>query len=292
MKTLLIGDLAPGTQQYLEEKTDLMKVTNEKFLAGQYPDVQAVVLRTFTTLGREELARLPKLKYVVSCSVGVNNIDLEALREKNIELIHCPGTNANSVAEHTLHLMMALLRQDPQRPFAELKSKTVGIIGLGYIGKVVARKLLGFSCKVIAFDVLEIPQEVLDELHVEMKPFDTVVKEADILTVHVPLNKHTQHLINEKVFSAMKEGSFFVNTSRAEVIDEEGLMKHQEKFRGIALDVYSEGIKFTNTHVILTEHVAAQGEDSFKNQCKEPIQLFLEKVNAESSTASQSMSSF
>lgn len=282
MEVLLIGNIHPEAEKLLKGHTNVKQITNGEFITQEnFPETEAVMLRTFTNLGRKELDKLPRLRYVVSCSVGFNNLDVKALNERKVELVHCPGTNANSVAEHTLYMMLSLLRKDLQRPVAELQGKTVGIIGLGYIGKIVARKLLGFACKVIAFDVIEQDPEVLRELQVTMKSFAEVVGSADVLTVHVPLNKHTKGLISLDVFRQMKENSFFINTSRAEVIDEEGLLENYEKFRGIALDVYSEELKerLLGENILMTDHVAAQGEESFRKQCVEPVKAFLEKVD-------------
>ncbi len=275
MKTLLIGTLQKDVEALLSEKTELTKTNNEEFSQGTFPEIEAVVLRTYTELKKEQLNKLPKLKYVVSCSVGINNLDLEELKLRNIELIHCPGTNANSVAEHTLYMILSLLRR--KKPFAELKGKTVGIVGLGHIGKLVAKKLKGFEAKVIAFDVIEQDPEILKELQVEMKSFYEVLSTSELVTIHVPLNKHTTHLINKEAFAKMKDNIFFVNTSRAEVIDEEGLLENYQRFRGVALDVYSDNLQLEGA--LLTEHVAAQGEDSFKRMCLEPVEILLDKLS-------------
>ncbi len=283
MKTLLVGPIHEEAHNLLQQNTELQEVSVENFPNSTYPETEAIVLRTYTELKESQLNLLPKLKYVVSCSVGLNNLDLDLLKERNIELLFCPGSNANSVAEHTLFLMLSLLRQE--KPFPEMKGKTVGIIGLGYIGKLVARKLLGFGAKVVAFDVIEQDPVLLEELKVEMKSFEEVAKSADILTVHVPLNKHTANLISDSVFSNMKEGSFFVNTSREEVIDEASLLNHYSKFKGNGLDVFSDNLK-TNLqektslqgNLIFTNHVAAQGEDSFKEMCLRPVKLLVEKI--------------
>jgi phosphoglycerate dehydrogenase-like enzyme len=283
MKTLLVGDIDTYAHNLLEAKTQLTKITNEEFTSTtSFPEFQAIVLRTYTTLKKEDLDKLPLLKFVVSCSVGINNLDVEELKLRNIELVHCPGTNANSVAEHTLYLLLSTLREDTKKPYAELKGKTMGIIGLGYIGKLVAQKLLGFDLKVIAFDVIKQDQAVLEKLNVTMEDFETVFKESDIVTIHVPLNKHTANLVNKSAFEKMKQGSFFINTSREEVINEGDLITffNQGKFRGIALDVCSAEFtsKINKGNVIVTDHVAAQGEDSFKNMCQSPIDEFLKRI--------------
>ncbi|MBR9683531.1 hypothetical protein GOV03_03240 [Candidatus Woesearchaeota archaeon] len=281
MDTLLIGELHLEAEELLAEHTNLKMVGNEQFSNGEGVfDTEAVVLRTFTKLGKEELRRLPNLKFVVSCSVGLNNLDLGELEKRGIKLIHCPGSNANSVAEHTLYLLLSLFRGG-ERPFPELKSKSVGIVGFGFIGKLVAKKLLGLGVKVVAFDVIEQEEAVLKELQVEMKDFDSVLR-SDIVTVHVPLNKHTTKLIGGDAFSKMKEGVFFINTSREEVVDEEALLRHYNrgKFDGVGLDVYSSELKekLVEGNIMLTDHVGAQGEDSFRNMCLLPVEIFLKEI--------------
>jgi len=276
MKTLLVGEIHPVAEELLERNRDLRKISNQEFQeSSQFPDVKTIVIRTHTKLDQKNLNKLPHLKEIISCSVGIDNIDLNELQRRKIELIHCPGSNANSVAEHTLYLIFNLLKN--HRPIIELKNKTVGIIGLGYIGKLVAEKLKGFAVKIIAFDVVEQDQAFLEEQGIKMKSFDEVVQEADIITVHVPLNKHTENLINQDVFTKMKDNSFFINTSREEIINERDLIKNKEKFKGIALDVCSEKLKENLIHpnLVITNHMAALGEDSFQQMCLNPIKKYL-----------------
>ena len=280
MRTLLIGEIHADAEKLLQEHTDLQKTTTEKFLqTATYPEVETIVLRTFTPLQEKELLKLPALRTVVSCSVGLDNIAVEALQRKKIELIHCPGSNANSVAEHTLYFLFSLLRK--HAPFPELKGKTIGIVGLGHIGKLVARKLLGCGARVIAFDVIPIDPALLQELNVGMKGFSAVLRAADLVTVHVPLNTHTKEIINEQAFQQMKKGVFFINTSRAEVVEESALIQHAKngKFSGIALDMCSATVlkELQHHNRLITDHVAAQGEDSFREMCLQPIRLYLEK---------------
>jgi lactate dehydrogenase-like 2-hydroxyacid dehydrogenase len=279
MKILVVGEIHPEALALLEEKAELIKVSDEEFTSADKYDVEAIVLRTYTVLQKEQLAKLPHLKYVISCSVGFDNINMDALNERSIEFIRVSGTNSNSVAEHTMFLLLSLLRQDPRKPPLELKGKTVGIVGLGHIGKVVATKLQGFDSKIIAFDVIEQDPKLLKELKVEMKPFDKVVSESDIITVHVPLNEHTKHLINNDAFTKMKQNIFLINTSRVEVVDETALIQNQQKLRGIALDVFSDQLKSQlTTYHILTNHQGAQGENSLRNMCVKPVEVFLQKL--------------
>lgn len=277
---MVIGEIHPEAEKRLRERTNVIMLTHEQFCSLPLQnDIESLVLRTFTRCKKEELEKFPQVKYIVSCSVGTDNLDLEEMKRRNVELIHVPGTNANSVAEHTLYLIASLLRQDSPGLFFELKGKTVGIVGFGAIGKLVARKLRGFECSVIAFDVISQDEKVVQELHVEMKSFEDVLQLSDIITVHVPLLPQTLRLMNENAFSRMKEGAFFINTSRAEIVDEYALLKYTPKLRGVGLDVYSEELKRTlRGHIIFTPHVAAQGEDSFREQCVQPIEMFLKRI--------------
>ncbi len=281
MKVLLIGNLHPDAQKLLEENSTVTQMTNEEFASSKsLAEFEAIVLRTFTPLRKVDLDKLSGLKYVVSCSTGIDNIDVEELKTKDIELIHMPGLNANSAAEHTLYLMLAVMKESS--PPAEIKGKTVGIIGFGMIGKMVAKKLLGFDAKVVAFDVIEQKPEVLEELKVEMKSFEEVLQQADVVSIHVPLNKYTKELINEKAFSFMKDNVFFVNASREEVVEEKALLHHADRFRGIALDVCSNEVKQElqkHKTAVITDHVGGKGEDSLREQNLEPVKKLLEKAN-------------
>ncbi len=280
MKVILVGKIHPEAEKLLSEHFDYQHLDNEQFYQREdFSGIQAIALRTFTNLKKEHLDKMPDLKFVVNCSVGFDNLDLDEIEERGIKLVSCSGTNSNSVAEHTIYLLWSLLREDPREFFSELKGKTIGIIGFGNIGKLVAKKLLGSQAKVIAYDVVEQDREVLAELKTEIVSLENLCKDADIITVHVPLNKHTAGLVNRECFENMKEDVFFINTSRSELLDEEALIdKYQRQgFRGLAFDVYSENLKknLKAGHVIFTDHVGARGEESFRNMCIEPMKKFL-----------------
>ena len=282
MEGLLIGEIHPEAKKLLTDLVKLEEISSENFLVPNfYPNIDLVVLRTFTQFRKEQLAWFPSLKYIVSCSVGLDNLDLEALRERQVEVIFAPGSNANSVAEHTIYLLFSLLREDLQRPFAELSGKIVGVVGFGAIGKLVARKLKGMGVQVVAFDVVAQDPKVIEELGVTMLDLNAVLERADVITIHVPAMKETEKMISRTCFEMMKRGSFFINTSRAEVVDEEALFMHATTLRGIALDVCSQELtnKLTHPNLLITDHIAAQGEDSFRKQCVEPTIKLKEKLH-------------
>ncbi|MBI2573667.1 hypothetical protein HYV86_07415 [Candidatus Woesearchaeota archaeon] len=276
---LVVGDIHKDALTLLGKQGNITTITNDLYLSTKsFPSTNVLVIRTFSPLQPKDVAKFPQLKYVISCSVGLDNIDIAELTKHKVTLINCLGTNANSVAEHALYLIFALLRQDSQRPFAELKGKTVGLVGFGAIGKILARKLKGCEVNVVAYDV--VPQDVtlLQELNVAMVSLPTLLAKSDIFSIHVPLLEHTRNLCNKEFFSQIKEHAFFINTSRAEVVDETALLWaiKEKKLRGVGLDVFSEDLRKKLTgNIVLTNHVAAQGEDSFREQCVKPVEEFV-----------------
>ena len=208
-------------------------------------DFDVIILRTFTKLGKEELDKFKSLKYVVSCSVGVDNIDLIELKKRGIELIHVPGTNANSVAEHALLLLLLSVRDirlTNDGLFDELSGKTIGFIGFGAVGRSFAKKLKGLGMNLLVYDVVNFSDDLLSELGVVQVGLDEVVRNSDVLTIHVPLLTQTKGMINSSLFSRMKKGVILLNTSRAEVINEVDFVKALNKgiVRKACLDVFSD----------------------------------------------------
>ena len=172
-----------------------------------------------------------RLKVIARYGVGVDSVDLAAAREKGIVVTNTPGANSVSVAELALGLMLALARQIPEAVEAvhqgkwpryagiSLEGKTIGILGLGAIGKQLARRLAGFDCRIMAHDPFGDP-DVAQELHVELSSLDLVLAHADFLSLHLPLLPETRCMVNEAFLSKMKKGSFLINTSRGAVVDE------------------------------------------------------------------------
>lgn len=202
---------------------------------------------------REVIEAAPRLKVIARYGVGLDRVDLDAAREKQIIVTYTPAANASSVAELTIGLMLALCRNIP---YANMKTKagewprlrgtsisgkTVGLLGLGAIGSRVAQMLGGFDCKIVAYD----PHVTIEEaktLGVDWLEKDTVIQSADILSLHLPATHETENMIDASVFSTMKDGSFLINTARSELIDEKALLEALEnnKLAGAALDTFRE----------------------------------------------------
>lgn len=228
------------------------------------------------------LTSAPKLKFIQQPSVGYQHIDLQACRSRGVAVANTPGVNDAAVAEHTLMLAMMLLRhalfahartsagQWPQQELMwdlgvyELHQKTFGIIGMGRIGRELAKRLIPFGTRTLYFDPQRLPPEVEAELHVQHKPLDHLLRLADVVSVHVPLTEATRGMIGEKELGLMKFSAVLINVARGECIDEAALARRlkEKKLAGAGLDVFStEPIRADNPllgveNVALTPHIA------------------------------------
>jgi D-3-phosphoglycerate dehydrogenase len=229
------------------------------------------------TIDRTALLGADRLKVIARYGVGVDSVDLEAAREKNIVVTNTPGANAVSVAELALGLMLAMTRQIPEAVAAtrqgqyprlsgvSLEGKTVGIIGLGAIGKQLTRRLAGFDCRILAYE----PYPDLDFVQknqVELVSFDELLSSADIVSLHLPLTPETRSMVNAGSLAKMKPGAYLVNTARGELVDEHALLEALKSghLRGAALDALSQEPPNPNSpllalpQVLATPHMGAQ----------------------------------
>lgn len=225
-----------------------------------------------------------QLKVISRYGVGVDNVDLNITRQKGIIVTNTPGANSVSVAELALGLILSLARQIPESAQAvrqgkwprlaglSLEGKTIGILGLGAIGKQLSRRLSGFDCRILAYDpVLNV--EVAKSLNVEMMEMDQVVSNSDFLSLHLPLLPETKNLVNADFLSRMKKGSFIINTSRGEIVDETALYEALKSghLRGAALDAFTieppdPAHPLLNLpQVIATPHLGAQTDGATSN---------------------------
>jgi D-3-phosphoglycerate dehydrogenase len=229
------------------------------------------------TIDRNALAAADRLKVIARYGVGVDNVDLQAAKEKGIIVTNTPGANSVSVAELTLALILALARQVPQGVAAtrqgqfprltgfSLEGKTIGLLGLGAIGKQVARRLQNFDCRVLAFDPLA-EQELASRWGVELVEFNYMLSEADFLSLHLPVLPETRGMVNSNFLAKMKKGAFLINTARGELVDENALIEALANghLRGAALDVFtqepppSDHPLLSLPQVIATPHLGAQ----------------------------------
>ncbi len=232
-------------------------------------------------LSKQTLAQAPNLKAIVRQGVGFDTVDLQGASELGVTVCNVPDYGSEDVASHAFSLMLATIRRIPQQnaairrgvwsfeiavPAPDLMASTVGIVGLGRIGSAFARKALGFGFTVIACD----PYIKGTELDVELVGLDDLLRTSDAVTVHVPLNDETRHLIGPPQLEVMKPTAHLVNTSRGPVVDLDGLAvsMEQKQIAGVALDVLDPE-PFPAEHplckldtVILTPHMAWYSEGS------------------------------
>ena len=204
-------------------------------------------------IDRAALQAADRLKVIARYGTGVDNVDLAAANERGITVTNTPGANAVSVAELTLALFLALARnlaaanaaakrgEWPRMSGLSLEGKTIGLLGLGAIGRQVARRLAGFDCRILAYDPAADAQFAAQHA-VELLRMDEIIRQADFLSLHLPLTPHTRGLVDAPFLASMKTGAFLVNTSRGELVDEAALLSALQsgKLAGAALDVFAE----------------------------------------------------
>ncbi len=198
------------------------------------------------------LAAADRLKVIARYGVGVDCVDLEAARQCGVIVTNTPGANSVSVAELAIALMLSLVRQIPAAAAAtrqgkfprlsgvSLEGKTVGILGLGAIGKQLARRLNAFDCRLLAFDPY--PDLEFARVHaVQFLPLDEILPQADFISLHLPLLPETRRLVDQSFLAKMKKGAYLVNTARGEVVDETALYEALQSghLRGAALDAFA-----------------------------------------------------
>ena len=207
-------------------------------------------------MGGEFFRSAPKLKLVQLLSAGYDRVDVEAARKVGVPVSNNGGANAIAVAEHTVLLMLAVLKQlvrfhldvvagrwrppaSSESPVYELAGRTVGIVGLGNIGKKVARRVAAFDAKVVYYDIVRLSEAEEDALGVRFVLLSELLRTADVVTLHVPLNDSTRGLIGARELGLMKPSAILVNTCRGPVVDEAALHQalRERKIGGAGLDV-------------------------------------------------------
>lgn len=268
-----------GTKNSSPSKKEIIKALRSKPYDG-------VISFLTDTIDAEVFEACPTAKIFANFAVGFNNIDLEEAKKRGVAVTNTPGTSSTAVAEHTVALMLALttrlvegdefMRRGKYKGWnpdifvgTDLKGKIIGLIGAGQIGTEVAKMLhYGFNANVIYSDIK--PNLILEQITgPTMKTTAEVLREADIVSLHVPLIPSTIHLINKESLATMKKTAFLINTSRGPIVDEKALVEALEKdiIRGAALDVFEFEPKLAKgltklPDVIITPHIASARESA------------------------------
>ncbi|MDE3281497.1 2-hydroxyacid dehydrogenase [Lacticaseibacillus parahuelsenbergensis] len=257
-----------------------------------------LIVTQFTPIGRKIIDSAKNLKYIGVLRGGIENVDKKYAESHNITVINTAGRNARAVAEFTVGLILAETRNIARTHAAmkkdvwlkdfpnkdnipEVGGKTVGIAGLGHIGKLVGKFLEAMDAKIIFFD--KYVDEYADFEKVDS--LDTLIKRSDILTLHMRVTQETTHIIDKAKLAEMKPSAYLINAARAELVDEPALIEalKEKKIMGAALDTYmneplpadSPFLKLLN--VTLTSHLAGSTADAFRNTPKLFAERFLEK---------------
>lgn len=216
-------------------------------------DAEIITIHTDSSITSEILVQLPNLKLIVTRTVGLDHIDLAACKRHKVQVVNCPGLNATSVAEFTMALMLSLARNmvaasSAGRKFdfggdfrlfgSELSGKTLGIVGTGAIGEKVAVIAKGFGMKLTAFDVKK-NTKLIKATGIKYSNLKNLFKNSDIITLHVPAIKQTEHLVNNALLANLKPGSILINTARGSVVEAGAVVKALESGRmvGYGADV-------------------------------------------------------
>jgi len=246
-------------------------------------DAEGIIVGT-DMIDDEVLSQAPHLKVISKHGVGVDNIDLEAARRRGIVVTNTPGANSTAVAELALCLMLALSRKvvEADRKVrggewgtitgCELTGKSVGIVGFGAIGRLLAHLLQGFECKVLAYDPYGDP-EAAARLGVRLTSLDELLGTCDYISLHVPATPETRNMLSEKEFANMKKTAFLINLARGGVVDELALARAltEGQIAGAAVDVFSEEPPAPDhpllnaPNVIVTPHIGAHSREAMNN---------------------------
>ncbi len=288
MARILVTDtLAPQGLEILEaaprSEVDYRPGLSPGELLEAVRDADALVIRSGTKVTADVVAAADKLRVIGRAGIGVDNIDVGAATARGIVVMNTPGGNNITTAEHAVALLIALARHIPQATASmkagrwdkksftgvELYNRTLGIIGLGNIGRIVADRARGLRMKVIAADPY-LSEEAAARMNVELVPLDDLLARSDAISVHVPRTKDTIGLLGRAAFQRVKPGLLLVNAARGGIVDEEALLEALEDGRvaGAALDVFAEEpvppdhplVKHPN--VICTPHVGASTEQA------------------------------
>lgn len=248
-------------------------------LADRLKAARAIIVRNQTKVTRELIEAAPNLQIIGRAGAGLDNIDTDAASEAGIVVSYTPSENSVSVAELVLGFMLTAVRRIPaawlhtrsgewnrmQFVGGELFGKTLGIVGLGRIGRLVAERAKAFGMTIITHDEFIDPASpFIDELGAELTSLDDLLGQSDFISVHVPLTPETRNCFSHEAFEKMKSSAWFINASRGEVVDESALLEalNEKQIAGAALDVRAQEPPENNefgklANVILTPHIGA-----------------------------------
>jgi D-3-phosphoglycerate dehydrogenase len=289
-KVLVTDSLAPQGLEILERARGLSVGYKPGLSPGDLPaaiaDADALVIRSGTKVTAEVIEAAHQLKVIGRAGIGVDNVDVRAATARGIVVMNTPGGNSITTAEHAIALMISLARHIPQATASmkagkwekkkfmglELFNRTLGVVGLGNIGRIVATRGRGLGMKVLASDPFITPEGAA-KLGVELVSFDELLTRSDVITVHVPRTKETTGLLGKKAFDKVQKGTLIINAARGGIVDEAALLDalNDGRVGGAALDVLvdeppaPDNPLVAHENVICTPHLGASTEQAQVN---------------------------
>ena len=288
-KVLISDKMDPKAAQIFRERgVEVDEITGKtpdelKAIIGQY---DGLAIRSSTKVTQDILGAATSLKVVGRAGIGVDNVDIPAASAQGVVVMNTPFGNSITTAEHAIALMFALARQLPEADAStqagkweknrfmgvELTSKTLGLVGAGNIGSIVAERALGLRMKVVAFDPFLTPERAI-ELGVEKADLDTLLAKADFITLHTPLTDQTRNILSKENLAKTKPGVRIINCARGGLIDEEALKEALDSghVAGAALDVFAKEPPaadhplFSTPNFICTPHLGASTDEAQVN---------------------------
>ena len=316
MKVLISDKLSQEAVNIFQEReiiVDYKPDINRSELNNIIQDYEGLAIRSNTKIDKEILSKASKLKIIGRAGIGVDNVDVDEATLKGVIVMNTPHGNSITTAEHTIAMIMSLVRKIPDANLStkkgkwekskfigtEVTGKYLGLIGCGNIGSIVADRAKGLKMKVLVYDPF-LTVETSKDIGVEKVSFDELLKRSDIISIHTPLTNSTRNIINAKNIFSMKKGSSIINCARGGLIDENALsvaLKNNH-LSGAAIDVFLEepakkNILFDTPNVILTPHLGAstkEAQEKVAVQIAEQISDYLLKGSVTNSLNSPSIS--
>ena len=297
MKVIVADEISEHGVELLKQTGWTVVLTTKETLDGELADADALIVRSATRVTAELMDKAPRLRVVGRAGVGVDNIELDEATKRGILVMSTPGGSSVSVAEHTFALLLALVRQVPKfdaamregrweksSSGAEVRGKTLGLVGLGRIGSEVATRAKAFDMRVLAFDPY-ISEAAGKEYSVELVLLEKLLEESDFISLHTAVSPLTRNMINAQSIGMMKKGVRIVNAARGELINEADLAAALKSghVAGAALDVFAEEPPKNSPlvgmpNVICTPHVAgatAEAQEELGNQVAAQVRDYL-----------------
>lgn len=286
MNILLLESVEDSAFQILENQTDIAIFKNYESQVSieDLSKIDAVITRGLGQVNLALMDACPNLKVAARCGVGLDNVDVKEATKRKIKVVNAPGSNANTVAEHTIALIL-MLQRNLYEALNDVKSgnwaarskfksdevgeKTIGILGLGNIGQKVAKiaKALGMRVIYWSQNKKDVPYEYVSK--------EDLLKESDIISVHIALNSETEKMFNSETFSMIKPNAILVNTARGQLIDKQALIDalNSGKLGGYGADVptspapTADDPLISHPKALITAHVSSLTATTYKNMC-------------------------